>query len=167
MPLSAPVLLAEHHELDGFTCGEPLLDEWLKQRARANQAGGASRVYVCCDGNRVMAYYSLSASSVIHAEVPGKVKRNMPNPVPVVLLGRLATDLSLARQGVGRSLFRDAAMRGDNAAEAIGIRAIVVHPISEDARQFYLKIGFVDCPGEPMMMVVTLADVRNVLGNTS
>lgn len=164
MPLSAPELLGEGHNLEDFNCGEPALDDWLKQRALANQAAGASRVFVCCDPNRVVGYYSLSAASVIHARAPGRVKRNMPNPIPVVLLGRLAVDLSFGGQSIGRSLFKDAAMRISNAAETIGIRAIVVHPISDKARQFYLRLGFTDCPGEPMMMTVTLAEVRIALG---
>lgn len=164
MPLSAPALLAEHHELDHFTSGEASLDDWLKKRARANQAGGASRVFVVCEGQRVVAYYALSSSSVTAAAVPGRFKRNMPDPIPVVLLGRLAIDSQWQRQGLGRSLFRDAAMRVSQAAEAIGVRGIVVHAISDDARKFYLALGFTDCPGEPMMLAVTLADVNAALG---
>jgi predicted N-acetyltransferase YhbS len=162
VPLSAPVKLAEYHELEAFNSGESALDDWLKKRARNNQIGGASSVYVACEGNRVAAYYSLSASAVIAALMPGRFRRNMPNPIPVVLLGRLAIDTQWQRQGVGRSLFKDAALRVSQAADAIGVRGIVVHPISDAARKFYLALGFSKCPSEPMMLAVTLADIRAI-----
>ena len=160
MPLSPPVRLTENHELDDFNSGETSLDDWLKKRARNNHAGGASSVYVSCEGNRVAAYYSLSASAVTAALTPGRFRRNMPDPIPVVLLGRLAIDIRWQRQGVGRSLFKDAALRVSQAADTIGVRGIVVHAISDDARKFYIALGFTECPGEPMMLAVTLADVR-------
>jgi len=166
VPLSAPALLAEHHELDEFNSGETSLDDWLKKRARANQVGGASRVFVTCEGesNRVGGYYSLSSSSIVPEIVPGRFRRNMPDPIPVVLLGRLAIDKEWQGKGIGRSLFRDAAMRVSQAAETIGVRGIVVHAISDEARKFYLAIGFSECPHEPMTLVVTLQDIRAALG---
>jgi GNAT superfamily N-acetyltransferase len=162
--LSPPALLAEHHELDEFNSGEASLDEWLKKRARANLVGGASRVFVTCEGNRVAGYYSLSSSCIAPAIVPGRFRRNMSDPIPVVLLGRLAIHKGWQGKGIGRSLFRDAALRVSQAAEAIGIRGIVVHALSDDARKFYLAIGFTEYPDEPMTLVVTLQDVRAVLG---
>lgn len=164
MVLSAPTVLAEYHELDKFDSGEASLDEWLKKRARANQVGGASRVFVICEENRVVGYYALSSSCVTPRIVPGRFRRNMPDPVPVVLLGRLAIDKALQRQGIGRALFRDAAMRVSHAAEAIGVRGIIVHPISDEARRFYLALGFTECPGQSMTLVVTLQDVQTALG---
>lgn len=164
MALSAPVLLADHHDLDDFNSGEASLDDWLKKRARANLASGASRVFVACEDTQVAGYYALSSSSVMGAAVPGRFRRNMPDPIPVVLLGRLAIDTRWQRRGLGRSLFRDAAMRVSHAAEAIGVRGIVVHAISDDARKFYVALGFSECPGEPMTLVVTLQDIRVNLG---
>jgi len=164
MTLTAPALLADHHELESFDCGEDSLTAWLKQRARANHAGGASRVFVICEGKRVAGYYALSSSAVMAEIVPGRFRRNMPNPIPVVLLGRLAIDKAWQRQGLGRALFRDASMRVSQAAEAIGVRGIVVHAISEEARNFYLALGFTECTGAPMTLVVTLQDVREGIG---
>ncbi len=164
MPLSAPVLLADHHDLTGFNSGEPALDDWLRRRARANQADGASRTFVACDGDRPMAYYALASGSVGVAGLPSRFRRNMPDPVPVVMLGRLAVDLGVAGQGVGRGLFKDAARRISHAADTIGIRGIAVHPISADARAFYLKLGFSDCLGDASLMVVTLKNVQALLG---
>jgi predicted N-acetyltransferase YhbS len=162
--LTAPALLAEIHELDEFNSGEASLDDWLKKRARANLAGGASRVFVSCEENRVVGYYALSSSCIAPAIVPGRFRRNMPDPLPVVLLGRLAIDKAWQGKGIGRALFRDAAMRVSQAAEAIGVRGIVVHAISDDARKFYLATGFTECPHEPMTLVVTLQDIRAALG---
>jgi len=163
LALSAPALLAEHHEVDRFACGEDSLDEWLKKRARANQAGGASRVFVTCEEQRVVGFYALSSSAITPTITPGRFRRNMPDPIPVALLGRLAIDRGWQGHGIGRALFRDAALRVSQAAETIGIRGIAVHAISDKARKFYLALGFTECPGEAMTLVVTLQDVRAAL----
>jgi GNAT superfamily N-acetyltransferase len=163
LALSAPALLADHHELDRFECGELSLDEWLNKRARANQAGGGSRVFVTCEEQRVVGYYALSSSAIMPAITPGRFRRNMPDPIPVALLGRLAIDKRWQGQGIGRALFRDAALRVSHAAETIGIRGIAVHAISDEARKFYLALGFTECPGAAMTLVVTLQDVRAAL----
>jgi GNAT superfamily N-acetyltransferase len=139
------------------------LDDWLRRRARANQLSGASRTYGVSDDNRVVGYYALASGAVAIEVVPGRFRRNMPNPVPIVILGRLAIDRAWQGRGLGRGLFRDAAQRVVQAADAIGIRGILVHAISEQARKFYLALGFDECPRQPMMLVVTLADLRAAL----
>jgi predicted N-acetyltransferase YhbS len=161
--LSPPEPLAEHHEIQEFNSGEASLDDWLRRRARANQASGASRTYVVCEQKRVVAYYALASGAVTVESASGRLRRNMPDPVPVAVLGRLAVDHGWQGKGLGRALFRDAAHRVMNAADAIGIRGIVVHAISEEAKKFYLALGFDPSPREPMMLMVTLADVRAVL----
>jgi GNAT superfamily N-acetyltransferase len=161
--LSRPELLAGHHDLENFASGEGPLDDWLRRRARANQLSGASRTYVVSEDNRVVGYYALASGAVAIEVVPGRFRRNMPNPVPIVILGRLAVDRAWQGRGLGRGLFRDAAQRVVQAADAIGIRGILVHAISEQARKFYLALGFDECPGQPMMLVVTLADLRAAL----
>jgi len=165
LPLSAPVTLFEEHETDGFDSGEPTLDDWLKRRARANQASGASRTYVVCEGKRVVGYYALASGAVAQAGVPGRFRRNMPDPIPVVVLARLAVDRSHQGRGLGRAMFGDAARRVAQAADTIGIRGIVVQAISEDARSFYVALGFDPCPAERMMLAITLADLRAALGS--
>jgi GNAT superfamily N-acetyltransferase len=162
--LTPPEPLADRHELEEFRCGEASLDDWLRRRARANQASGASRTYVVCDGSSVIAYYALASGVIAVESAPGRFRRNMPNPIPVAILARLAVDLEWHGQGIGRALFRDAASRVAQAADAIGIRGIVVHAISEQAKSFYLALGFDPSPIEPMTLMVTLADVRAVLG---
>ena len=160
-----PAPLADYQELTGFHCGEAALDEWLVRRARANQARGASRTYVLCEGQRVIGYYALASGAIAVADAPGRFRRNMPNPIPVVVLARLAVDCNWRGRGLARSLFRDAAMRVAHAADAIGVRGIVVHALSENAKKFYLALGFDPSPREPMTLMVTLADVRAILSS--
>lgn len=163
MTLSAPELLGDHHDIAGFTCGVPSLDEWLKRRARANQASGASRTFVVCEGKAVLGYYALASGGVDVAAAPGRFRRNMPDPIPVVILGRLAIETSQQGRGLGRALFRDAALRVLKAADAIGIRGILVHAISDDANTFYTALGFEPSPLDPMTLMLTLADVSALI----
>ena len=158
--LLPPEPLASHHDIGNFQSGEASLDDWLKRRARANQVSGASRAYVVCEDKLVIGYYALASGVVALESAPGRFRRNMPNPIPVVVLARLAVDISWHGRGIGRAMFRDAARRVAHAADAIGIRGIVVHAISEEARNFYVALGFHPSPREPMTLMVTLADVR-------
>ena len=163
MPLSAPCPLADGHQVVDFASGVASLDDWLKRRARANQSSGASRTYVVCDGDRVVGYYALASGCIAVQDVPGRFKRNMPDPIPVVMLARLAVDSAYQGRGLGRALFRDSARRVANAADAIGIRGVVVHAISEQAKAFYLALGFDPSPRDPTTLMVTLPDLRAAL----
>jgi GNAT superfamily N-acetyltransferase len=163
VPLSPPEPLSERHDFGDFHCGEPTLDDWLRRRARANETSGASRTYVVCAGDQVVGYYALASGVVLPESAPGRFRRNMPNPIPVAVLARLAVDERWHGKGIGRALFRDAAMRVDHAASSIGIRGIVVHAISEQAKSFYIALGFDPSPSEPMMLMVTLSDIRAAL----
>ena len=161
--LSAPQPLADHHQLADFDCGEPSLNEWLKRRAAKNQANGSSRTYVVCEGNTVIAYYCLSAGAVGHAEAPATMKRNRPDPVPVLVLGRLAIHRDQHQKGIGTALLNDAIRRAIQAAEIAGITALLVHAISEPARRFYLSRGFIESPIKPMTMCLMVATVDQAL----
>jgi GNAT superfamily N-acetyltransferase len=158
--LSAPALLGGHHLITDFDSGVASLDDWLKRRAMPNQVSGASRTFVACEDARIAGYYALASGAVAVTAAPGRFRRNMPDPVPVVLLGRLAVDLAYQRRGLGRALFQDAAKRVAHAASAIGIRGIIVHAISEEAKSFYLALGFEASPLDPMTLMVTLADLQ-------
>jgi GNAT superfamily N-acetyltransferase len=158
--LSAPEPLASGHELDAFSCGETVLDDWLKKRALANQVSGASRTFVALEHNAVVAYYALASSAVSVSMSPARFRRNMPEPIPVVVLGRLAVASTHHGRGIGRALFQDAARRVINAADAIGIRGLIVHALSDDAFAFYRALGMDPSPLEPMTLMVTLADLR-------
>ncbi len=163
MALTAPEPLGSHHQLTDFASGVSALDDWLKRRALANQASGASRTFVTCERGSVVGYYALASGAVNIAGAPGRFRRNMPEPIPVVILARLAVDRSQQGMGLGRALFRDAAQRTLHAAEVIGIRGILVHAISQQAKAFYLALGFDPSPLEPMTLMITLADVRQSL----
>jgi GNAT superfamily N-acetyltransferase len=158
--LSRPEPLADHHQLATFTSNVPLLDDWLKRRARANQTSGASRTFVVCEEEVVIGYYALASGAVNAASSPGRFKRNMPEPIPVVVLGRLAVDRAHHGKGIGRALFRDSALRVMQAADSIGIRGMLVHAISAEAKAFYLALGLSESPLEPMTLMVTLSDLR-------
>ena len=163
MPLSAPQPLADHHLLGNFTSAATALDDWLKRRARANQASGASRTFVVCEGDAVVGYYALASGGITLQDAPGRFSLNMLNPIPVVVLARLAVDQAYQGRGLGRALFRDSAQRVVNAADVIGIRGVVVHALSEEAKAFYLALGFDPSPNDPMTLMVTLQDLRAVL----
>jgi GNAT superfamily N-acetyltransferase len=152
--------LTEHHQLAAFNSGVSTLDEWLKRRARANQASGASRSFVTCVDHAAVGYYALAAGAVNAATALGRFRRNMPEPIPVAVLGRLAVDRAYQGQGIGRGLFRDSALRVMQAAEAIGIRGMLVHAVSDEAKAFYRAVGFSESPLEPMTLMVTLAELR-------
>jgi GNAT superfamily N-acetyltransferase len=158
---AAPAPLSDPHQFAGFNSGVPVLDDWLKRRARANQVSGASRTFVvCADDDMVVGYYAIAAGGVNAAQAPGKFRRNMPEPIPVVVLGRFAIDHAYQGQGIGRALFRDCGLRVMHAAETIGIRGILVHAISPEAKRFYVALGFAQSPLEPMTLMITLADLR-------
>ncbi len=163
--LRPPEPIAPTHDLTQFESDERALDDWLRRRALRNKAGGASRTYVVCpsSGNRVIGYYCLATGAVAHAGVPGSVRRNMPEPIPVMVIGRLAVDRRFQSRGLGRSILRDAILRTIQAARIAGIRAILVHAISESARRFYLRSGFRESPIDPMTLMVTVAEAERSL----
>lgn len=157
----APEPIQEFHQLDSFCSGEPTLDNWLKQRAFKNEILGASRTFVSCIEKesklKVVGYYALAAGSVAHSQVSNKIKRNMPNPIPVLVLGRLAVDSQWQGHGLGTSLLQDAVLRSKAAAEHIGARVLLVHALSEDAKQFYEHFGFLTSPidGKTLMLLLS------------
>ena len=155
--LSAPQPLAADHRTEGFSCGEASLDEWLRRRALVNQTTGASRTFVVTDDQgQVLAYYALAAGAVSHQESPGSIRRNMPEPIPVMVLARLAVDQRLQGRQVGGALLKDALRRAAAVAHNVGVRALLVHALNEHARQFYIHYGFVGSPVNPMTLMLVL-----------
>ena len=161
--IGAPEHLTAAHDVSAFDSGVPALDDWLRKRALANEETGASRTYVVCAGGRVGGYYALASGGVAQAAAPGRVRRNMPDPIPVMILGRLAVDRAWRGRNLGASLLRDAVIRTLQAAEIGGIRAILVSAISEDAKRFYERHGFGVSPVDPMVLVITVADAGKAL----
>jgi len=163
LDFAPPAPITADQEVINFDSGELSLDEWLKKRAFKNHASGASRCFVLCVGATVIAYYSLPAGAISHEAAPKAMRRNMPDPLPVLLLGRLAVDKRYHNQGIGQALLRDAMLRAVNVAGNAGVFAILVHAISDQARQFYLSRGFVESPLQPMTLLMTIETVRSIL----
>jgi predicted N-acetyltransferase YhbS len=162
-PLTPPEPITGNHHLADFDSGEVSLDEWLKKRALKNSAAGASRCFVLCSNQTVIGYYSLSAGAISHEAAPKAMRRNMPDPLPALLLGRLAVDRKYHNQGLGSALLRDALLRSLNIARDAGVFAILVHALHDQAKQFYLSRGFVESPLQPMTLMMTLATVETIL----
>ncbi|MEI7464970.1 MAG: GNAT family N-acetyltransferase [Burkholderiales bacterium] len=162
--ISAPAPLADHHQLANFDSGESSLDDWLKRHATKNQTNGSSRTYVVCEGDTVIGYYCLAAGAIGHTEAPSSLKRNRPNPVPVLILGRLAIHKDHHQKGIGTALLRDAILRAIQAAEIAGVTALLVHALSESARRFYRSRGFIESPVKPMTLCLMLDTAKQVLG---
>ena len=162
--LCAPELLRADHYLENFDCGSAVLNEWFRRRALKNQVSGASRTYVLCQGQQVIAFYCLAAGHILNADAPSPVRRNMPRQIPVIVIGRLAVDRQRHNQGLGRLLLRDAVLRTLQASTVAGIRAILVHAKSEEATRFYTRCGFVPSPTDPMTLLITIKDARAILG---
>lgn len=157
--LSPPEKLNPSHQIGNFDSGNSQLDDWLKRRAWKNELEGASRTYVLCVGEVVVAYYCLANGAVAQTIATGRVRRNMPDPIPVMVIGRLAVDRQWQNQGIGRAMLRDAILRTLQASEIAGIRAILVHAISEEAKLFYQKYGFAASEIDPMILMVKVSDV--------
>ncbi len=160
-----PEKLSAAHHLSGFDSGEPILDEWLRRHAQQNEASGASRTYIVCAGKQVIGYYTLAIGAVTRVEAPGRIRRNMPDPVPVMVLARLAVDRAFQGRGIGSALLRDAVLRTVQAAEIAGIRAILIHTISEAAKRFYEKHGFIPSPVDPLTVMITVAEAVRMLSS--
>ncbi|MDR0960245.1 MAG: GNAT family N-acetyltransferase [Propionibacteriaceae bacterium] len=155
--------LGPSHLLDGFDSGQPSLDHWLARRALKNQRTGASRTFVTTpidDAGRVVGFYSLAASSAQLDTAPGPVRRNMPDPIPVSLLGRLAIDRTAQGKGLARGLLQDALRRIISAADTIGIRALLVHAIDDDAAMFYHHFGFIPSPLDDHTLFLPIERIR-------
>lgn len=156
MTLSAPQLLIAAHDVSEFDCGHPTLDYWLRQHALLNQERRASRTYVVLKERTVKAYYSMAAGSIAHEHATGRIRRNMPDPVPVALLGRLAVDRSIQGRGYGLGLLKDALSRVVLAADLLAVRGVLVDAIDDEAKRFYVKFGFVASPTLSLRLMITL-----------
>lgn len=159
-----PRPLSPDIDLSTFDCGEEQLNIWLKQRALANDRDGAARTFVSMLDDRVTGYYALTVGSVSHIDAPGNLRRNMPDPVPIALLARLAVDRSTQGTGTGGGLLRDAVLRTLAGAETFGIRGMMIHALSHSARAFYEHFGFIRSPTNDMTLMATLQNLRKTFG---
>lgn len=161
LQLSAPEPLATAHLLAEFGCGETSLDEWFNRRALANQLSGASRTFVVADQDaRVYGYYAMAAGAVSHQEATSGVRRNMPDPIPVMVLARLAVDQRAQGIKLGAALLQDAVNRAVAVSHNAGVRALLVHALDERAKQFYEHYGFQESPQHPMTLMLRLNTMK-------
>jgi GNAT superfamily N-acetyltransferase len=161
--LRAPEKLAPEHDLAAFDSGETMLDEWLRRGAAQNGSSGASRTYVVCAGKRAAGYYSLAVGAATHEQVASRIKRNMPDKIPVMILGHLAVDRTFQGKGIGAGLLKDAVLRTMQAANIAGMRALLVHAISDAAKGFYEAFGFIASPIDPMTQMITLVEAERII----
>lgn len=155
--ITAPERIAAEHNIAAFDSGEANLDEWLRKRALKNSSSGSSRCFVICEEKTVIGYYSLSSGAVAHEVAPKAMRRNMPDPLPAMLLGRLAVDRRYHNQGLGSGLLRDAMLRTLGISQETGVGLMFVHALHDRAKQFYISRGFVQSPLQPMTLMMTMA----------
>ncbi|EJT2854145.1 GNAT family N-acetyltransferase [Salmonella enterica] len=154
MGMRAPEPLTPAHNIAEFCCSEPGLNEWLRKKALKNHATGVSRVYVICaeNTNQVIGYYCLSTGSIQRYTAPGAYRRNAPDSLPVIVLGRLAIDQAYSGKGLGIALLKDAIYRTENIALQVGVRALIVHALNDSVRNFYTKFAFEASPLQPLTL---------------
>ena len=163
MGISAPCPIASTHDVTSFDCGDTTLNDWLQHRAIKNESSGASRSFVVCENNTVIGYYSLAVGAIAREDTSGKVRRNMPDPIPVMVLGRLAVDASWQGKQIGLGMLKDAIQRTIIVAEQAGIRALLVHALSDKARSFYRHWGFHESPTNDIILIITLDEARKAM----
>lgn len=159
--LTEPKPLDPTHLVDDFECGEASLDDWLKRRSLVNQSSGASRTFVVVDeAGRVWGYYAMAAGAVAHQIATGSVRRNMPDPIPVMVLARLAVDRRAQGSKLGAALLKDAVNRAAIVSAHTGVRALLVHALNDRASQFYKYYGFRESPQNAMTLMLRLGTVK-------
>ena len=162
--IAPPEPIGARHDISRFDSGVSGIDAWLRSNARLNEAKGGARIYVVCDGDRVVGFYSLAASAVEKNRLSSRVGRSMPEPVPVILLGQLAVDSRYQGEGLEAGLLADATRRSLVAAEVIGARAVMVHALDERVKSFYERFGFRPfSDSEPLMLVVRMSELKATL----
>lgn len=165
MTLRPPAPLAAQHRLEGFDCGKPALNDWLVRHARQAQGSGSAKTFVVAeDDDRVAGYFSLTVGQVDTLDAPERIRRGMGRyPVPVVILARLAVSREYQGRGIGVGMLQDAVRRTLAIAEQAGVRAMLVHPIDEDAARFYTRFGFIASPLREQQLLMVLKDAKKVV----
>ncbi|MEZ5179392.1 MAG: GNAT family N-acetyltransferase [Acidimicrobiales bacterium] len=158
--LSGPDLLTEAHVVDGFDCGEDHLNTWLRRRARRNQADGSSRTWVVADDERVVGFYASSAAVLLRASATRRAARNQPDPLPALLLGRLAVDQKHQGRGLGAALLKHFLLKSIEIADVTGVRVLLVHAKDQSAAAFYQRYGFEPSPIDDLTLMLLVKDLR-------
>ncbi len=157
---SPPKRISKEDLIENFDCGETTLNDWLKKRALKNDLGDASRTYVVCSENLVVAFYSLHLGSIKHSDAVRKIKRNMPDPIPAIVLGRLAVDVNHQGKGLARALIKDMFLRAIQVADLAGTKAVLVKALNDRVAAFYKSFGFVQSKTAPLLLMKAIAEIR-------
>ncbi|MDO4905504.1 MAG: GNAT family N-acetyltransferase [Lautropia sp.] len=161
MSLSSPEPLGPQHRLEGFDCGKPTLNDWLVRHVRQAQGSGSAKTFVVSENDRVAGYFSLTVGQIDTLDAPERIRKGMGQyPIPVVILARLAVSLQDQGRGIGIGLLQDAIRRTLLIAEQAGIRAMLTHPIDEEAARFYTRFGFIASPLREQQLLLLLKDAR-------
>jgi GNAT superfamily N-acetyltransferase len=155
-----PVLLGADHSIEDFDCGNEVLNEWLRTKAVHNQREGGSRTWVVLDGRRVVAFYASSTAVLMRSQATKRAARNQPDPLPAVLLGRLAVDSQYQGRGLAAALLKHFVLKSVEVAELTGVRLLLVHAKNDPARRFYLRYGFEPSPVDDMTLILLVKDIR-------
>jgi predicted N-acetyltransferase YhbS len=162
--LRRPELLAPRHKLEEFDCGKPVLNDWLVRHARQAQGAGSTKTFVAADEDQVLGYFSLTVGQIDTFDVPERMRKGMGHyPLPVVLLARLAVSTSAQGRGLGWGLLKDAIARTVLISEQAGVRAMLTHPLDQEAAAFYTRFGFVLSPLRAQQLLLLLKDARQLL----
>lgn len=164
MPLSLPHALDASHVLEGFDCGKTSLNDWLLRHARQAQASGSAKTYVVAEDQRLVGYYSLTVGQIDTLAAPDRIRKGMgAYPIPVVILARLAVAIQDHGRDIGVGMLQDAIRRTMAIAEQAGVRALLTHPLDDDAARFYLRFGFEASPAQEQQLLLLLKDARRLL----
>ena len=159
--ISPPELLSHHHVTNEFSCGKTVLDNWLNRQALKNQANRGSRTFVISSNGKVAGYYALASGAVERSQVTSNIARNMPNPIPVVILARLAIDCNFKGYALGKALLKDALLRSLNVANEVGVKAVLVHALDSEAVSFYEKFGFQYMTKQENTLMLSISNIEN------
>ena len=164
MAPGAPQALNANHLLDEFDFGKPALNEWLTRYARQAQASGSAKTYVVTEDARIAGYFSLTVGQIDTLEATDRVRKGMGSyPIPVIILARLAVSLSDQGRGIGVGMLQEAIRRTLAIAEQAGVRAMLTHPIDDEATRFYLRFGFEPSPVRQQQLLLLLKDARRLI----
>lgn len=161
--INPPELLSEYHDTSDFSCGKPVLDYWLKTKALRNQTNRGSRTFVITSGKQIVGYYALASGAVERTQVTSNIARNMPNPIPVIILARLAIDSNFKGLSLGKGLLKDALLRCVNVSSQIGVKAVLVHALDTEAIAFYQKFGFGKMPEQENTLMISISNIEKIL----
>lgn len=168
MGISAPTQLTDQHQLNAFRCSIEALDNWLTKQALKSQKRGTARVYVVNDTrtNQVVGYYAIAMGSVSREQGFSSLKRNSPDPIPMVILARLGVDSAYQGRGIAAGLLKDCILRSIQAMNVVGGAGILVHAIDHSAQKFYKKFGFKESAFDPLVLMARICDVEKTLSSS-